>query len=292
MKSRFCQVLFLFFLVASSVCARGEKCPWDMKELGKPPAVDWGEHSNCVQALYYKAEPFNGNPTRVFAWLGRPEGKGPFPGIVLVHGGGGKAMSIWAAEWAQRGYAAISMDLAGNGPNGPLPDGGPDQTDKTKFRDFTDADAKNMWTYQAVADAILAHSILLSLPEVDKRRTGVNGLSWGGYLTCIIAAVDHRFKVAVPVYGCGFLAEDSYWQNVLAAMPPEQRERWVRDFDPSSYLAQVRCPILFLVGTTDFAYPMDSYKKSYSLVKSPRWVSVQVGLPHHHIWNFPDVPGL
>jgi hypothetical protein len=142
-----------------------------------------------------------------------------------------------------------------------------------------------MWTYHAVADAIRAHSLLLSLPEVDKRRTGLTGLSWGGYLTCIIAGVDHRFKVAVPVYGCGFLQRDSYWANTLQEMDPARRERWVRLFDPSSYLGQVRCPILFLNGTTDFAYPMDSYKDSYSLVRSPRWISVQIGLPHHHIWN-------
>jgi dienelactone hydrolase len=208
---------------------------------------------------------------------------------VLVHGGGGRAFADWAELWAKRGYVAISMDLAGCGPAGPLPDGGPDQTDKTKFRSFSEADATNMWTYHAVADAIRAHSLLLSLPQVDKRRTGLTGISWGGYLTCIIAGVDHRFRVAVPVYGCGFLHENSAWLNTLTEMQPEQRERWVRLFDPSRYLQQVRCPILFLNGTSDFAYPLDSYKKSYSLVKGRRWVSVQIGLPHGHIWNFPEV---
>jgi dienelactone hydrolase len=242
-----------------------------------------------VQALFYEGESLSGKPTHVYAWLGRPEGRGPFPAMVLVHGGGGKAFPDWAEFWANRGYVAIAMDLAGCGPAGPMADGGPDQTDKTKFRDFSEADARNMWTYHAVADVLRAHSLLLSLPEVDKRRTGVTGLSWGGYLTCIVAGVDHRFKVAVPVYGCGFLQENSYWLSTLAEMQPERRERWVRLFDPSSYLRQVRCPILFLNGTTDFAYPMDSYKKSYLLVKGPRWVSVQMGLPHHHIWNFGEV---
>jgi dienelactone hydrolase len=278
--------LFLAVNVASAVDPSGL---WNLRDLQEPPQVQWGERSNCVQALYYQGEPLNEKPTRVFAWLGRPEGKGPFPALVLVHGGGGKASPDWAEHWANRGYVAISMDLAGCGPAGPLPDGGPDQTDNTKFRQFSEPYATNMWTYHAVADAIRAHSLLLSLPEVDKRRTGVTGNSWGGHLTCIIAGVDHRFKVAVPVYGCGFLHENSYWLNTLKAMPPECRERWVRCFDPSSYLPQVRCPILFLNGTTDFAYPMDSYKKSYSLVKSPRWISVQIGLPHHHIWNFGEV---
>jgi cephalosporin-C deacetylase-like acetyl esterase len=286
---RLVPALLAVALAWSAAGAGTPRQPWDLQALQRPPGTDWGGRSNGVQALYYQGEPWNGKPTRVFAWLARPEGRGPFPGLVLVHGGGGKAFADWAEYWAKRGYVAIAMDLAGCGPEGRLADGGPDQSDATKFRDFGAADAGNMWTYHAVADAIRAHSLLLGLPEVDQRRTGLTGISWGGYLTCIIAGVDHRFKVAVPVYGCGFLDENSCWLGTLAGMPPERRERWVRYFDPSSYLGRVQCPILFLNGAADFAYPLDSYKKSYSLVKSPRWVSVQIGLAHGHIWTFGEV---
>jgi hypothetical protein len=51
----------------------------------------------------------------------------------------------------------------------------------------------------------------------------------------------------------------------------------------------VRCPVLFLNGTNDFAYPLDSYRKSYRLVAGPRTVSVRVRLPHGHIWTFGEV---
>ena len=170
---------FVLLLALSTTNARDPGGLWNLKELQRPSHVDWGERSNCVQALYYQGEPLNGKSTRVYAWLGRPEGKGPFPGLVLVHGGGGKAFPDWAEFWAKRGYVAVAMDLAGCGPAGALPDGGPDQSDKTKFRDFSEADATNMWTYHAVADAIRAHSLLLSLPEVDKRRTGLTGMRLG-----------------------------------------------------------------------------------------------------------------
>src|SRR6185369_6995118 len=155
----------------------------------------------------------------------------------------------------------------GNGPDGRLPDGGPDQSDKVKFRDFTESEAGEMWSYHAVAAVVRAHSMLLSLPDVDAERTGLTGISWGGYLTCIVAGIDPRFKVAVPVYGCGFLGENSYWKsNSLAAMTPASRELWLKLFDPGAYLAGVHRPILFVNGTTDFAYPLDSYQKSYRLV--------------------------
>jgi dienelactone hydrolase len=246
-----------------------------------------------VQELYYQGEPVGGKPSRVFAFLARPSGiRGePSPGIVLVHGGGGKAFIEWARHWAKRGYVALAMDLSGNGPAGKLPDGGPDQADKVKFREFDRESVHEMWTYHAVAAVIRGHSLLQSLPEVDARRTGITGISWGGYLTCIVAGLDQRFKVAAPVYGCGFLGENSVWKDgSLAAMSEESRELWLELFDPRYYVGRIRCPILFLNGTTDFAYPLDSYQKTYRQVpQTLRSVVVVPDLPHGHIWTFPEV---
>lgn len=265
--------------------------PWNLTQLKQVPAAEFGPADGLVQPVYYAGEPLQGKPTRIFAWYAQPEGKGPFPGVVLVHGGGGKAFREWALHWAQRGYAAIAMDLAGNGPNGRLPDGGPDQSDENKFRAFEDAGAQDMWSYHAVAAVIRGHSLLAAQPNIDPKRIGITGISWGGYLTCLVASLDDRLKVAVPVYGCGFLAENSVWTEPrFAPMSPEMRTRWTTSFDPSSYLAQVRCPILFLNGTNDFAYPMDSYRKSFQLVDaSLRTVSIIPRLPHGHIWTFPEV---
>lgn len=283
-------ILFLLLLAAS---ARAEHAtgPWDMQAL---PATEvkpeWGREVGKAREVYYPGEPFQGKPTRVFAYYARPAGEGPFPAMLLVHGGGGKAFREWAEHWANRGYGALAMDLAGAGPAGRLPDGGPDQSDGTKFKAFDDQTVKDMWTYHAIAAVIRGHNLLRSLPEVDKDRIAVTGISWGGYLTCIVAGVDHRLKAAVPVYGCGFLHENSYWTaGQFEKADPERRKRWVESFDPSAYLAGVKCPILFLNGTNDFAYPLDSYQKSYRQVPSRRTLSVRVRLPHGHIWTFREV---
>lgn len=258
--------------------------PWNLPELKKTPPATWGEKSGLVQEVYYEGEPVGGKPTRVFACVGRPaQIEGKAPAMVLVHGGGGTAFPQWAELWAKRGYAAIAMDLAGCGPaRKKLPDGGPNQDDQAKFRDFADHEAKAMWTYHAVAAAMRGHSLLASLEEVDRERIGITGISWGGYLTCIVAGLDDRLKVAVPVYGCGFLHENSAWVDRLGKMPAEQRDRWVRFFDPSRYLPGVRCPILFVNGTNDFAYPLDSYQKSYRLVPGRRDVRIEVRMLHSH----------
>lgn len=286
---------FLVFLGTGCQSLTGAKRtgPWSPEILAEVPRVAWGGTTGLVQELYYDGVPLEGRPTRVYALLGRPAGaiREKSPAVVLVHGGGGKAFREWAEHWARRGYVALAMDLSGNGPSGRLPDGGPDQSDAVKFREFEKTGVSDMWTYHAVAAVVRGHSLLRTLPGVDPDRIGVTGISWGGYLTCIVAGIDPRLRVAVPVYGCGFLGDNSYWTDKsLASMSEASRKLWLASFDPSQYLGQVGCPILFLNGTTDFAYPLDSYQKSYRLVPEPlRNLSVVVDLPHGHIWTFGEV---
>lgn len=258
--------------------------PWKLDELRKTPEATWGAKDGLVQEVYFAGEPYRGKPTRVFAYYARPAaGDGPFPAMVLVHGGGGQAFPEWAKLWAERGYCALAIDFAGNGPGRKrLEDGGPNQGDAEKFGAFDDSNIRDMWTYHAIAAIIRGHSLLAAQKEVDANRIGITGISWGGYLTCIATGVDDRFKVSVPVYGCGFLHEDSVWLPIFAKMKPDQRERWVAQFDPSRYLAGVRCPILFVNGTNDFAYPLGSYQKCYREVPGSVDLCITVRMPHGH----------
>ncbi|MDM8005687.1 MAG: acetylxylan esterase [Phycisphaerae bacterium] len=264
-------------------CAPRYSGPWDLSKLKQTPAVEWGQPDGLVRPLYYANEPYHGHPTRVFAYYAAPrEAKHNAPGMVLVHGGGGKAFSEWADLWAKRGYAAIAMDLAGRGPDGQrLPDAGPDQDHASKF-DAISGGIRQAWSYHAVAAIVRAHSLLRILPEVDPNRTGITGISWGGYLTCIAAGLDDRFKVAVPVYGCGFLHEDDRWSGLMRKLSPADRQQWIDDYDPSRYLPGCRIPILFLNGTNDLAYRLDCFQKSYQLVAGPRTVCVTTDMKHSH----------
>jgi dienelactone hydrolase len=273
---------FLSFIAAAP--AAETTGPWKLDELKQPFEATWGEDKEGVREVYYPGEPFEGHSTRVFAYYARPqEGDGPFPGMLLIHGGGGKAFAEWARQWAQRGYAALAMDLGGHGPDGErLADAGPEQDDRTKFRSFSDEEASQMWSYHAVAAVVRGASLLEAQEEVDSDRIGATGIDWGGYLVCIVAGLDDRLKAAVPVYGCGFLSDDSVWTPTFERMPADLRERWVTNFDPSNYLPSVRCPMLFINGTNDFAYPLGSCQKSYQLVPGPIDLCLRVRMPHSH----------
>ena len=293
-------VLFCTCLV-TTVASSGEPAPlpettpWNVEKLSTAPKYEWIRQTGNVHALKYSGESYQGKPTSVFAYfaspatLAEPSADKGFPGIVLVHGGGGTAFEKWAEIWARRGYAAIAMDLAGCGEGRKrLEDGGPGQSDVEKFKAI-DGPIKDQWTYHAVSNVILAHSLLLSFDGVDQERTALTGISWGGYLTCIVAGVDQRFKVAMPVYGCGFLRDNSAWvASQFKKMKPEQIEKWHALWDPSRYIGSATMPVMFLNGTNDFAYPMDSYARTCALVKSEKNYSIQLRMKHGHIFDFPE----
>jgi dienelactone hydrolase len=263
--------------------------PWDVDLLRAAPAVRSVEDGppGAVRTVFYDGLPWKGKPTRVFAHCGVPRltpGE-RCPGMVLVHGGGGSAHAHWVKMWLERGYAAISMDTCGCTYGGghrqhqPHEHGGP-----PGWGDFENVDAppQEQWSYHAVADVLLAHSLLRSFPEVDPDRIGVTGVSWGGYLTCIAAGLDPRFRFAAPVYGCGFLGENSAWLPQFRSLGEARAARWLELWDPSRYLPRARMPMLWVTGTNDFAYPMDSLQKSYRLPRGDRTLCVRVNMPHGH----------
>jgi dienelactone hydrolase len=263
--------------------------PWPVAELKKVPLSQElpDKAVEGVKAVFIDGQAYGGKKTRFFAYYGIPKTPdgAKVPAMVLVHGGGGSAFASWVKLWMDRGYAAISMDtcgaISGGGYNdharhdmgGPPGWGGFDQIGKA---------SEDQWGYHAVSDVLLAHSWIRARDGVDPERTGITGISWGGYLTCIAAGVDDRFKFAAPVYGCGFLTDNSAWLDAFEKMGPENTEKWRVSWDPSAYLPQAKMPMLWVTGTNDFAFPMDSLQRSYQLPKGERFLAIRPRMPHGH----------
>ncbi len=263
---------------------------FSLPELSRVPKVFpvEGITAEGVQSLFFEGPAYQGRPTRVFAWVGLPAvpANQKVPAMVLIHGGGGSAFERWVKVWTARGYAAIAMDTCGCIPEGTYGNwkrhehGGPPGWDASFGQ--LETPIKDQWTYHAVSAAVLAHSLLRSYPEVDADRIGVTGISWGGYLTSIVAGVDSRFQFACPVYGCGFLGENSVWVPQFERLGTEKSKLWLGQWDPSVYLPHAAMPMLWVNGTNDFAYPMDSWKKSYLLPKPAHTLCLRIRMPHGH----------
>ncbi|MEX0884713.1 MAG: prolyl oligopeptidase family serine peptidase, partial [Cyclobacteriaceae bacterium] len=272
-------------------------------ELKKAPSYQWINQKDEAWSLLYKGEKYAGKDTEVFAYFASPNTlKGEkehsdlqkFPAMVLIHGGGGTAFRNWAIDWAKKGFAAIAMDLGGHqsqpktGENNPwayettrLENGGPYQDDVHKFFKL-DQDITEQWQFHSISNIIRAHSLLLTLPEVEAERTGMTGISWGGYLTIIAAGIDDRFKAAVPVYGCGFLQEGSAWDQQFDSLGANGTQNWVGLWDPSQYVSHAKMPMLFINGTNDFAYFVENWNKTASLAPNSR-LSLIPEMKHSHL---------
>ena len=280
---RFC--LALVCGLAVGACAEGAvPVTWEANLFSEVPQVwEATEYAtNGLRTIFYENVPYRGKQTRVFAYLGVPkatDGKS-VPGMVLVHGGGGSAFYRWVKYWNDHGYAAISMDwngcVSGN-TRGKEQYGhvrhawaGPQGADPWLKMDEPLTD---QWPYHAVAAVIRANTLLRSLTGVDKDRIGLTGVSWGGFLNCIVSGVDSRFRFAAPVYGCGYITEHSMWKdverfNVFGGSSAETLAKYDSLWDPKQYLPFATMPFLFIDSTNDRAYPLDVVEKSRRLLRT------------------------
>ena len=259
---------------------------WNLERLKETPRLREfpPEFRGDATPVFIEGVPLRGRETWCFAYWGVPEWatpSHPAPGIVLVHGGLGTAYPEWVRMWVKRGYAAVCVDNCGTlpvrTPDGQWlanPDGGPRGWGRVECAEEPEED---QWPYHAVAAAMASHSFLRSLPNVDSRAIGVTGVSWGGFLACILAAADDRLAYAVPVYGCGFNHEP----GGLAAGQPLSA-KWAALWDASAFLPFAKCPMLWIDGTNDFAFSLDRVRKSAALAPVEHAFSTHLRMVHGH----------
>lgn len=292
---------------AASVCSPWQPPPtslpmWDVDLLRRSPATQPAAEAavDGVQAIWIDALPFRGKPTKVFAYFGMPakpaEVNEKFPGVVLVHGGGGTAFADWVKMWTARGYAAIAVDLEGQIPTrdatgkawirtdtlGHSWGGGPARPGNA-FGDSFDRPFEEQWTYHAVADTMLAFSFLAARPEVDPARIGLVGISWGSVVCSIAGGVDDRPAFVAPQYIGGFLNLDSGWCEFMKPRP----ETWA--WDPANFYAAAsadrKIKWLWINGANDAYGTPPMMNASFQATAPHSWMTISPTLGHGHIWG-------
>ncbi|CAJ0596498.1 unnamed protein product [Cylicocyclus nassatus] len=262
----------------AAVAAAGTPVTWNRAELEKTPQTfaSGRPEKDGVKSLFYEGVPYEGKATRVFAYLAVPKRLPPL-GEVLVR------------PWLRRDFrwdtcGCVSGNEFGDEQGGHRRH---DWAGPQGWGDFKNVGrpVADQWPYHAVAAVVRANSLLRSLPEVDPERIGLTGVSWGGYLTCMAASVDPRFAFAAPVYGCGFLDDNSVWKDKNGENGSTAAEfaKWCGLFDPRHYLAGAKCDFLWIDGSNDFAYPLDSLQKSVESLNGVCWYrATRLNMPHGH----------
>jgi uncharacterized protein len=126
---------------------------------------------------------FPSGDIQLFGKLVLPEGPGPHPAVVLVHGSEKDAATIVSHEgWllAPNGIAVLMFDKRGTG-----------QSEGKFGMDFT----------QLAGDVAAAVDWLRQQPEIDSDRIGLAGYSQGGWIAPLAASKSKAVKFVLVGYG-------------------------------------------------------------------------------------------
>lgn len=177
-------------LIASGLFPLPERTPLNPRITGTQSGPGYTVENVAIEA--YPGFFVTGN-------LFRPEGDGPFPGVICPHGhwehgrlehSDKGSVPARGATLARMGMVAFTYDMVGYQDQQPIGHTwGSQQYLVWGLHPF----ALQLWS------AVRALDYLESLPEVDPERLACTGASGGGTQTFAISAIDPRVKVAAPV---------------------------------------------------------------------------------------------
>jgi len=129
--------------------------------------------------------------TQLEGYLARPDGDGPFPGVVVIHEIYGLNENIRdiARRFADVGYVALGVDLFA-GRNRAV----------CMFR-FIGEQLFKPLDNNSIRELKTALTFLAEQPGVDNARLGAIGFCMGGSFAIAWACNDDRLKVIAPYYG-------------------------------------------------------------------------------------------
>ena len=250
----------------------------EVKEI--PAFFPTEEPFRHIRAVTCRGPERKGGKTKVFAYIGFPEGASedaPVPGVVLVHGGDGHAYLPWVKMWNDRGYAAIAMDHTGYFPHevnagdceetkgfsyglsGIFCEEGYVDAPDNDGMDSSEGEIEEMWMYHAVGQVIIAHNVLRGDKRVDKEKIGIMGISWGGVIASLAIGWDRRFAFAIPVYGSGYLERSRTWMKDHFS-GEAVKALW----SAADRFGRVDLPVLWLAWNDDHCFSINANTASYA----------------------------
>jgi dipeptidyl aminopeptidase/acylaminoacyl peptidase len=186
--------------------------------------------------------------TAFYCCYRKPEGSGPFPAVIFIHGGLGNNQEYTRSmlDWS---VAELLFE--------------------ERFVVFS-ADYRVDLEGRDIGDVVAAFKFVAGLEFVDEKRIAYFGDSHGAYLAIMAAAQSAPFAL---IHGWG-VADMAKWYNHIIKMPvsyyeivskdlakslggtPEQAPEAYHQVSPIAHVADIKCPVLLLHGDKDEEVPV------------------------------------
>jgi len=168
-------------------------------------------------------EQVNVGPDIMDVYTSVPDGKGPFPAIVVIMNAFGVAefTKTMCDRFAKEGYLAVAPDLFHT-----ISDEMSEASGKSKRELLDDT--------QIISDVESTIGFLNNNPLVESGKMGITGFCCGGRIAWMMAAVSDSFSATIPYYGGNLFA---VWGD--------------NDVTPFDMANNINCPILFHFGEND-----------------------------------------
>ena len=262
-----------------------ERTPLNVRRTG---VLERPDHT--VEKLIFESRP----GYFVTANLYLPKGEGPFPAVLepCGHSANGKARLEYqtlARVFARKGFVSLVYDPVSQGERsnqyGEACMGNSCQEHNMAGNQMTLlGDFFGRWR---LWDGIRAMDLLMSRPEVDKKRIGVTGCSGGGTMTVYLTAVDDRFAFAAP--DCFVTDYLSNLENEIPADAEQVPPRMLAEgLDMADFIiAYAPRPTILLSEERDFfdirgtRRTFAHLQKVYRLLGAPEAIQLYVGRNPH-----------
>jgi dipeptidyl aminopeptidase/acylaminoacyl peptidase len=228
--------------------------------------------------------------SRVHGWLVKPEGDGPFPVLLAIHGGPftqyGHGLFDEAQVYAGAGYAVVLGNPRGSSGYG-------EAHGRSIVGDFGNLDAGDLL---ALLDEALED------PDLDAARVGVLGGSYGGWMSTWLAA-HHGERFRAAIVERALVAFDSftgssdigwYFTDHYAGTDPARQ----RAQSPLTHAGKIQIPTLIIHSEQDWRCPVEQAQRLFVALKR-RGVDTELllfpgeghelsrsGLPSHRVARF------
>ena len=227
-----------------------------------PRAIDPG---SLVEPALHRFESFDGETVPVF--LFEPEGEGPFPVVVTVHGG---PESQWL-PWFAPSFAPLTQYLVSHGYAVAAPNVRGSTGYGKRYEHLDDVEKR----LDSVRDLAALHAWLSARPAIDGSRAVVYGRSYGGYM--VIAALAFQPELWAAGIECvGISSLVTFLENTS----PYRRAAREREYgslahdravlveaSPMTHIDAIRAPLFIQHGRNDPRVPVSESEHIHAVLE-------------------------